>query len=74
MQRRSAVRLGGVHGHTLLEKPLDFEKLFSAMRRLLDEPEETRLARLLGRSPVLGYFPPVPGGVDKNSEHLINEN
>src|SRR6516162_9199907 len=34
----------------LLEKPLDFEKLFATLRRLLDEPEGYRLARLLGRS------------------------
>ena len=44
----------------LLEKPLDFAKLFSTIHNLLEEPLQTRLARLVGRSPDFRYVPPVP--------------
>jgi DNA-binding response OmpR family regulator len=33
----------------LMEKPLDFPKLLHTIRALLDEPAETRLARIAGR-------------------------
>lgn len=41
----------------LLEKPLDFTKLFSTIHNLLEEPLEIRLARATGRSTVFSYFP-----------------
>ena len=40
----------------LLEKPLDFAKLFKTIRALLDEPVEERLARVAGRAAVFRYF------------------
>lgn len=43
----------------LLEKPLDFAKLFSTIHSLLEEPVEMRLARLAGRSIEFRYVPPV---------------
>jgi hypothetical protein len=49
----------------LLEKPLDFPKLLHTMRDLLDEPAETRLARMAGRPADFHYLPhrhTVPGG------------
>jgi len=45
----------------LLEKPLDFTKLFQTMETLLQEPEAVRLARLTGRSSAFSYVPPLPG-------------
>jgi DNA-binding response OmpR family regulator len=42
----------------LLEKPLDFVKLFSTIRNLLDEPEEVRMARYNGRPSLFSYIPP----------------
>ena len=44
----------------LLEKPLDFTKLFHTINALLEEPEEARLARLTGRASALRYVPPIP--------------
>lgn len=44
----------------LLEKPLDFAKLFKAIRDLLDEPLEERLARMTGRAGVFRYFSSIP--------------
>jgi CheY-like chemotaxis protein len=43
----------------LLEKPLDFTRLFQTIHDLLEEPEEERLARLTGRSAPFSYVPPV---------------
>src|SRR5580704_5332648 len=43
----------------LLEKPLDFTKLFQTIHDLLEEPEEERLARLSGRSAAFSYIPPL---------------
>ena len=34
----------------LLEKPLDFVKLFDTVRTLMEEPEDVRVARTAGRS------------------------
>jgi CheY-like chemotaxis protein len=42
----------------LLEKPLDFVKLFDTVRSLLEEPEELRLARMTGRSSLFRFIPP----------------
>jgi CheY-like chemotaxis protein len=42
----------------LLEKPLDFAKLFQTIKSLLEEPVEARLARLTKRDPVFSYIPP----------------
>jgi CheY-like chemotaxis protein len=44
----------------LLEKPLDFVKLFSTIQSLLEEPTEDRLARLSGRPSAFAYRPPIP--------------
>ena len=44
----------------LLEKPLDFGKLFFTIRALLEEAVEARLSRLAGRAAVFRYYPPVP--------------
>ena len=41
----------------LLEKPLDFPKLFQTIRELLDEPAESRLARLTGKLAPFRHFP-----------------
>jgi CheY-like chemotaxis protein len=42
----------------LLEKPLDFEKLFQTIKSLLEEPVEARLVRFTKRDPVFSYVPP----------------
>jgi len=42
----------------LLEKPLDFVKLFDTVRTLLEEPEDIRLARISGRSSMFRFIPP----------------
>ena len=44
----------------LLEKPLDFAKLFQTIHDLLKESDEMRLARLAGRSAAFSYVPPIP--------------
>ena len=41
----------------LMEKPLDFPKLLQSIRTLLDEPAETRLARIAGRPAEFHYTP-----------------
>ncbi len=41
----------------LMEKPLDFPKLFQTIRELLDEPAESRLARLTGKLAPFRHFP-----------------
>ena len=45
----------------LLEKPLDFAKLFDTIRVLLEEPAEVRMARYQGRPSVFNYIPPKAG-------------
>ena len=42
----------------LLEKPLDFTKLFYTITNLLEEPAEIRLARYAGRPSMFRYAPP----------------
>jgi CheY-like chemotaxis protein len=42
----------------LMEKPLDLPKLLSTIRELLEEPAETRLARMAGRTSEFHYIPP----------------
>lgn len=44
----------------LLEKPLDFTKLFQTIHELLEEPQAERLARLTGRASAFSYVPPLP--------------
>ena len=44
----------------LLEKPLDFPQLLETIRALLDEPTETRLARMAGRDTAFRYLPAPP--------------
>jgi two-component system response regulator MprA len=51
----------------LLEKPLDFTKLFQTIRELLEESEEERLARLTGRSAAFSYIPPMPAQPDRHA-------
>lgn len=41
----------------LMEKPLDFPKLLQTMTDLLQEPTETRLARMAGRAAEFRYLP-----------------
>ena len=41
----------------LMEKPLDLPKLLQAIRSLLDEPVEARLARLAGKPAEFHYMP-----------------
>ena len=45
----------------LLEKPLDFTKLFFTIHSLLEEPFEVRLARSQGRPTALRHVPPKNG-------------
>jgi hypothetical protein len=40
-----------------MEKPLDFPKLLKTVAVLLEEPMETRLARLAGKSAAFHYQP-----------------
>jgi len=42
----------------LLEKPLDFVKLFHTIHSLLEEPDEFRRARLSGQPSKFHYIPP----------------
>ncbi len=42
----------------LLEKPLDFIKLFDTIRTLLDEPPAVRQARMAGQPAMFRYIPP----------------
>lgn len=51
----------------LLEKPLDFTKLFQTIHDLLEEPSETRLARLTGRASAFRYIPPIPEKPEKKA-------
>jgi len=44
----------------LLEKPLDFVKLFRTIHELLEESPAARLERFLGRSPAFRFSPPIP--------------
>jgi len=49
----------------LLEKPLNFTKLFHTIHDLLAEPAEERLARFMGRPAVFHYVPPTAGAPKK---------
>ena len=42
----------------LLEKPLDFVKLFDTIRNLLEESAEVRMARIAGQPSMFRYVPP----------------
>jgi len=48
----------------LLEKPLDFVKLFDTVRNLLDEPSEAQMARMTGKSSVFRFIPSKTDDVD----------
>lgn len=52
----------------LMEKPLDFVKLFSTIQSLLKESDEARLARLTGQSSAFRYVPPIPGSGKEDSQ------
>lgn len=52
----------------LLEKPLDFVKLFSTIESLLEEPVEVRRARLTGRPSAFRHVPPIPG-ISENKDN-----
>ena len=45
----------------LLEKPLNFTRLFDTIRELLEEPAEKRLERLTGRPSAFHYVSSIPG-------------
>jgi DNA-binding response OmpR family regulator len=51
------VALGAGAG-ALMEKPLDLPRLLQIIRDLLNEPAETRLARLAGKRAEFHYLPP----------------
>ena len=51
----------------LLEKPLDFTKLFHTIHDLLEESDEMRLARLAGKSSTFSYVPPITGAHDRKA-------
>jgi two-component system response regulator MprA len=53
----------------LLEKPLDFVKLFDTIRTLLEEEPEARLARMAGQSAAFRYIPPIPGSSEPKKSH-----
>ena len=48
----------------LLEKPLDVPKLFLAIRNLLEESNDVRLARVAGRPSEFHYVPPRVNGLN----------
>jgi two-component system, OmpR family, phosphate regulon response regulator OmpR len=45
----------------LLEKPLNFTRLFHTIQNLLEEPAEERLARFMGQSATFHYIPSTAG-------------
>jgi DNA-binding NtrC family response regulator len=49
----------------LLEKPLNFTRLFHTIHDLLEEPAEERLARFMGQSAAFHYIPPTTGAPQK---------
>jgi DNA-binding response OmpR family regulator len=51
----------------LMEKPLDFAKLFQTIHHLLKESDELRLARLTGHSTAFSYVPPVDGAPQRKA-------
>lgn len=53
----------------LLEKPLDFDRLFQTIHRLLSEPREVRLARLAGHPSAFSYIPSKENDIDRALLH-----
>jgi CheY-like chemotaxis protein len=53
----------------LLEKPLDFDRLFETIHRLLREPNEVRLARHAGRPSTFSYVPSRENDVERALLH-----
>ena len=51
----------------LLEKPLNFTKLFHTINYLLEEPTEARLARFAGQPVTFHHIQPIKGGLQKVS-------
>ena len=51
----------------LLEKPLDFVKLFRTIRSLLEEPPEARLMRHRAGPWAFSYVPPIPSVPDRKA-------
>ena len=49
----------------LMEKPLDFVKLFHTIQNLLEEPAEVRLARSMGRPAAFHHIPSKTGEPEK---------
>jgi DNA-binding NtrC family response regulator len=49
----------------LLERPLNFTRLFHTIHNLLEEPAEERLARFMGQSAAFHYVPPATGAPKK---------
>jgi DNA-binding NtrC family response regulator len=49
----------------LLEKPLNFTRLFRTIQNLLEEPAEERLARFMGQSAAFHYIRPSTGAPKK---------
>ena len=52
----------------LLEKPLDFVKLFAMIENLLEEPAQVRLGRLTGQTSAFRYIPPIPDNPEKKAD------
>jgi CheY-like chemotaxis protein len=53
----------------LLEKPLDFPKFLQTIHSLLEEPIESRLARIAGKPADFHYMPPKVRNGKANEEH-----
>ncbi len=58
----------------LLEKPLNFPRLFHTIHNLLQEPAEERLARFMGRPAGFHYIPPKARRLRKNLEGKLKFN
>jgi two-component system response regulator (stage 0 sporulation protein F) len=52
----------------LLEKPLDFVKLFVMIENLLEEPAQVRLGRMTGQTSAFRYIPPIPDNPGKKAD------
>ena len=51
----------------LMEKPLDFVKLFHTIQDLLNEPADVRLARCMGRPSAFHHIPPKTGKPERGN-------
>jgi two-component system response regulator MprA len=57
----------------LMEKPLDFPKLLQTIRNLLAEPDDARLARLVGKPGEFHYMPAPPSMDQGTGVHLVRD-